>query len=132
MKLGGMDEKLFPAYWEDLDLCYRALKRGFRLIWEPSAKVVHEHETTYSKMPKKYFQRMKERNQLLLIWKNLTSSSLFRKHLVGLVRRILKGPGYIRIVFMALGKLKDVIRLRNKEIKETWVSDEAIFASFTK
>ena len=47
MKLGGMDEKLLsPAYWEDLDLCYRALKRGLRLIWEPNSKVVHNHEST--------------------------------------------------------------------------------------
>ncbi|MEK7112365.1 MAG: glycosyltransferase family 2 protein, partial [Patescibacteria group bacterium] len=29
-KLGGMDERLLsPFYWEDLDLCYRAAKRGY-------------------------------------------------------------------------------------------------------
>lgn len=133
MKLGGMDEKLLsPAYWEDLDLCYRALKRGFRLTWEPNSKVIHEHESTYSKLSKEYYGRIKERNQLLFIWKNLTSQSLFKKHLIGLVKRILKGPGYLKIVFMALGRIKDLIKLRNKEIKETWVSDEAIFASFHK
>lgn len=133
MDLGGMDEKLLsPAYWEDLDICYRSLKRGYQLIWEPKSRVIHEHEGTVAKLSQKYFQRIRERNQLLFIWKNLTSQSLFKKHIAGLFERIFKSPGYIRIVLMALGKLKDVKRLRNKEIKETWVSDEAIFSRFAK
>lgn len=131
MKLGGMDEKLFsPAYWEDIDLSYRALKRGFRLIWEPNSNVIHKHESTVLKFPKGHFEKIKERNQLLFTWKNLTSQSLFKKHIAGLFKRVFMGPGYLKIIFMAFMKLKDVIRLRNKEIKETWVSDEAIFSSF--
>jgi len=133
MELGGMDEKLLsPAYWEDLDLCYRALKRGYKLIWEPNARVSHEHESTISKLSTARFRRIKERNQLLFVWKNLTSLSLFRKHVSGLFKRLVKSPGYIRIVLMALGKIRDVARLRKKEKKETRISDEAIFASFTK
>ena len=27
-KLGGMDETFAPAYWEDIDICYRAVKSG--------------------------------------------------------------------------------------------------------
>lgn len=76
MKLGGMDEKLLsPFYWEDIDLCYRAAKRGLRLLWEPKARVLHKHESTMSEFPAKYVQRVRERNQLLFIWKNLTSPS---------------------------------------------------------
>ncbi len=133
IKMGGMDEKLLsPAYWEDIDLCYRSLKRGYWLVWEPKAVVVHEHEATVSKLSQKYFQRIRERNQLLFIWKNLTSASLFKKHLTGLVARVVKAPGYTRIILMALLKLRDVIRLRKKEIKETWVSDEAILSSLSQ
>lgn len=132
VKLGGMDERLFsPGYWEDIDLSYRALKRGYSLLWESKAKVVHEHESTASKFPKGHFDKIRERNQLLFIWKNLTSRSLFRKHVAGLLTRLAKHPGYIKIVLMALIRIKDVIRLGNKEKKETKVSDEAIFASFT-
>lgn len=131
MGLGGMDEKLLsPFYWEDVDLSYRALKRGYGLVWDPEAKVTHTHEATINRFSKKYVQRILERNQLLFIWKNLTSTNLFRKHLIGLFRRLVRHPGYVRIVLMALGRLGILIKARNKEIKETKISDETIFSRF--
>lgn len=131
MKLGGMDEKLLsPFYWEDVDLCYRALKRGYGLIWEPNAKVIHEHEATINRLSKRNVQKIFERNQLLFTWKNLTSANLLRKHIVGLFKRLAKHPGYLRIVVMALGKIGVLIKSRNKETKEAKVSDEAIFSRF--
>src|SRR5258706_7068368 len=131
-ELGGMDEKnLSPFYWEDVDICYRAQKRGWKVLWEPRANVVHQHEGTMSKLPQKYVQRIRERNQLILIWKNITSKILFRRHIGGLIRRCLKHPGYIRIVFMALGRIPSIYRARTKEKKESKVSDEAIFAKFS-
>lgn len=129
--VGGMDEKLLsPFYWEDLDLSYRALKRGFNLLWEPNARVIHEHESTIGLLPKKERELIQERNQLLFIWKNLTSPNLFRKHLGGLIKRIITHPGYFRVFLMALLKLRDVLRARGKEKKEARVSDETIFSRF--
>jgi GT2 family glycosyltransferase len=131
MELGGMDEKLLsPFYWEDVDLSYRALKRGYRLIWDPHAKVTHIHEATISQFSKTYVGRILERNQLLFNWKNLTSVNLFRKNLAGVLARVIKHPGYIRIVLMALGRIGILAKARNKEIKEAKVSDEAIFSRF--
>ena len=131
MNLGGMDEKLFsPFYWEDLDLSYRALKRGYKLLWDPHARVQHKHESTIGLLPKKYVQRIGERNQLILIWKNITSPILIRKHIVGLTKRLLRSPGYIRIVFMALSKIRFILKARKKEKKACKVSDEAIYARF--
>lgn len=131
MKLGGMDEKLLsPFYWEDIDLCYRAAKRGLKLLWEPKARVLHKHETTLSKFPQRYVQRVRERNQLLFIWKNLTSPTLFKKHISGLFKRVFAHPGYARIVLYALFKVNIVVKARKKEKKQSRVSDEAIFASF--
>lgn len=130
-KLGGLDQNLLaPFYWEDLDICYRAAKRGYRLLWEPGGKVVHEHETTMSQIPRSYLIRIQERNLLRVNWKNLTSPRLFRKHLAGVVKRTLRHPGYLRVVLMALAKLPDIKRARAKEIKESIVSDEAILAKF--
>ena len=131
MRLGGMDEKLLsPFYWEDVDLCYRALKRGYNLIWEPDAKVEHMHEATISSFPKKNVQRIMERNQLLFIWKNLTSTNLLRKHVAGLFKRLAKHPGYIRIVLAAMIKVGIVAKARKREIREAKISDEAIFSRF--
>ena len=130
-ELGGMDEKLLsPFYWEDIDLCFRASKRGYTNLWSPFGKVIHNHESTSSKLPKKYVDRIRERNQLLMLWKNLHSKAMFNKHLNGLFKRILKNPGYIRIVFMSLLKLGLVIKARRKEIKECVVSDEAVFQKY--
>jgi len=131
IKLGGVDEKLLsPFYWEDIDLCYRALKRGYKILWDFESHVTHEHESTIGKFPRKKVERIMERNQLLFIWKNLTSKALFSKHIVGVINRITKSPGYLLIVFMALFRLKTVLKARKKEIKEVVISDEAIFARF--
>lgn len=131
MDLKGFDEVLLsPFYWEDIDLSYRAHKRGYRILWEPKANVVHEHETTINKLSKKYVATIRERNQLLFIWKNLTSRNLFRKHIRGLANRIVRHPGYVRIFLLALLKVRSVWKLRSCERKEAKVSDEAIFAMF--
>ncbi len=129
--LGGMDEKLLsPFYWEDIDLCYRAAKRGLVLGWEPGGIVEHHHESTISKFPKSYVQRVRERNQLLCVWKNITSPTLTRKHIGGVFMRFIKHPGYIRVVLMALTRLGVAISKRKKEIRESKVSDEVIFSRF--
>lgn len=129
--LGGMDEKLLsPFYWEDIDLCYRASKRGYKLLWEPGGVVEHHHESTISKFSKTYVARIRERNQLLMLWKNITSSNLIRKHIIGVFKRLLIHPGYIRIILMALGRLGIAMEKRKCEIKESKVSDEAIFARY--
>lgn len=129
--LGGMDEKLLsPFYWEDIDLCYRAAKRGYINLWEPNGKVVHQHESTISKFPKKYVARVKERNQLLMLWKNIHSKNLIKKHIIAMFLRALKHPGYFIIIFMASMRLNICLKQRKKEIKESVVSDEAIFANY--
>ena len=131
VSLGGMDEKLLsPFYWEDIDLCYRAAKRGLILGWEPGGIVEHHHESTISKFPKSYVQRVRERNQLLCIWKNITSPALIRKHIVGVFMRLVKHPGYIRVVLMALTRLGVAVSRRKREIRESKVSDEVIFSRF--
>ncbi len=131
-QLSGLDEKnLSPFYWEDIDISYRAQKRGWRILWEPKAIVVHQHEGTTSKLSKTYKDRIWERNQLVVIWKNITSRVLFRKHIFGLFARCAKHPGYTRIVIMALSKLPQIYKDRHREKKESKVSDESIFAKFS-
>lgn len=131
MELKGMDEAvLSPFYWEDIDLSYRAQKRGYKVLWDSRANVIHEHEATMKRLNQTYVNRIRERNQLLFIWKNLTSSNLMKKHTVAVIKRVLRHPGYLRIVLMARKKFKEVMEARNIELKETRVSDEAVFAKF--
>ena len=39
--LGGYDARYEPMYYEDADLCFAARDRGFRVVYEPAAHVVH-------------------------------------------------------------------------------------------
>jgi GT2 family glycosyltransferase len=131
IKLGGMDEKLFsPFYWEDIDICYRAAKRGYLNLWIPEGIVEHNHESTITKFSRDYVARVRERNQLLMIWKDITSMALIKKHIFGILRRVIQHPGYIRVVILALLRLRIVLSGRSKEVKQSKISDEAIFARF--
>ena len=131
MSLGGMDEQLFsPFYWEDVDISYRALKRGHELYWHPGAFVSENLSASVGKIPKKKVSRIQERNQLIFNWKNLTSPNLFRKHLLGVLQRVVRHPGYMIIILMAVRRLKNILKARAKEKKEEKLSDEAILQSF--
>jgi len=127
-KLKGLDSKLYkPFYWEDTDISYRAMKRGWKLLWDPSAKTEHFHESTNKLFDNKYRSRIQERNQLIFIWKNITSPRMFRQHIKNLIGRTLRHPGYVIIVIMAMAKIRWIIPARLKEKKETKISDESIF-----
>ncbi len=132
-ELAGIDERLFsPLYWGDIDLSFRAAKRGYLNLWEPEAKVAHKHESATSQFTNLYLSQLKDRNQLLMLWKNIHSKNLIRKHILSLITGIIKHPGYLKIIIMALSKFGLVLRARNKEIKESVASDEIVFAQFNK
>jgi GT2 family glycosyltransferase len=129
--LGGFDEINFsPYYWEDIDLSYRAMKVGYRLLWSHKGVVYHEHESSTKKVPAWYRTYIQERNYLLFHWKNLTSATLLQKHLVALTKKIVNHPGFLKPFFGAVIKLPTLIRERRKTKKLEKVSDEAIFAQF--
>jgi len=44
--LNGFDQLFYPAYWEDLDLSYRARKEGWKTLFDEKAVVYHIHEST--------------------------------------------------------------------------------------
>ncbi len=45
-KLHGFDIQFAPAYWEDIDLSVRAGDLGYSVIFDRSAVVLHQHEST--------------------------------------------------------------------------------------
>jgi len=46
LELDGFDPIFAPAYWEDIDLSYRAKKHNWKVWFEAKAKVIHDHEST--------------------------------------------------------------------------------------
>lgn len=44
-RLAGLEEQFYPAFFEEIDYCYRARRLGFRVIYQPRAALYH-YETT--------------------------------------------------------------------------------------
>jgi len=77
LELGGMDPLYKPAYWEDIDLSWRARQQGFKILFEPQSQVFHHHETTnVSVFGQRKMELMALRNQLLFVWKNIRGRRL--------------------------------------------------------
>jgi GT2 family glycosyltransferase len=129
-KLGGFDEIFTPFYWEDIDLSYRAWKRGYKVLWEPKAVVHHHHQGTIKRFPKEYVRYISERNQLIFIWKNITSLKMMFQHKFWLGKRLLTNPGYWKPFLGALVKLPIILPRRFQERQAKKLFDEKIFAQF--
>lgn len=46
LQLAGFDLRYYPAYWEDIDLSFRAKKRGWQVLFLEKAVAYHCHEST--------------------------------------------------------------------------------------
>lgn len=66
LELGGFDPLFRPAYYEEVDLSYRAWKRGWKVIYEPSSIMIHRRAATLGRQHSKMrLRRMILRNQVL-------------------------------------------------------------------
>ncbi len=71
LKLGGFDLDYQPAYGEDIDLSFRARKMGWKVLFEPNARVDHNHESTNSTVfGKKRIERIGWKNTIKFVQKN--------------------------------------------------------------
>lgn len=90
LSIGGFDSLFWPFYYEDLDICYRAWKRGWKLLAEPKSIIYHAHATTIGKrFSAEYVQAIAERNFLLFHWKNISNSWWLIQHFGFLFYRVI-------------------------------------------
>ena len=73
LALGGFDEAVFsPVYIEDVDLGYRAWKRGWPSIFEPRSVVHHKHRSTTRRLwSEGTIRSFFVKNLAALVWKNV-------------------------------------------------------------
>lgn len=90
-ELGGFDEKFF-MYFEDVDLCLQAKKRGYRVVVDPKARIFHKGGQSFSdeRLKKKYYYA----SQDYYIRKNFGSWQ------AGMVK-ILRLPFYVKNVYFS-------------------------------
>ena len=83
LEIGGFDTLYKPAYWEDIDLSWRARhKYNWKILFEPKSRVFHNHETTnISVFGKRRLDTMAMRNQVLFIFKNIRGRQLLEHFL---------------------------------------------------
>ncbi len=73
--IGLFDEAFFPAYYEEVDYCYRARRAGFRVIYDPRIVAIHYETQTYDPRSTTYYQAML-RGRLRFVLKNYTADQL--------------------------------------------------------
>lgn len=130
--LGGFDRLYAPFYWEDLDLSYRAWKRGWKVIYEPKSVVYHQHNATINKYySNSYIDLIYKRNSILFIWKNITNKKMMRQHLWALLKSVIKSiilfdPSSLRIFTSIISRGIPAIISNYKERPLVRLSDEQI------
>lgn len=132
IELDGFDSLYSPFYWEDIDLSYRAWKRGYTVLFDPQVTVVHIHESTIGRyFGKTYIRTIAYRNQFIFTWKNITGMKLLFSHafflpfffLSAVLRR---DTAFISRFFRALGLLNRIVLKRNKIREQNRKTDEQI------
>ncbi len=126
--LGGLDEIYAPFYWEDIDIGYRAWKSGYKIIWEPEAIVIHQHESTAKKLNPSYLSLIKQRNELLFNWLNVKDSEFVWRHLFFLLIHTFQHPGYFKVIITAFWRLCTHPHLKRKFI----ISDRNVLSVVSK
>lgn len=133
--LGGFDPLLSPFYWEDVELSYRAWKRGFDVLYEPHSVVDHRVSSTIGRLPQWRVRRIQQRNRIIYHWIHLHDGGLLMSHLAWTVALALTAPirlkpGFLLSVISALGKLPRILQRRRQEKRLARRSDRDVLDLF--
>ena len=127
-----------PVYIEDVDLGYRAWKRGWASLLAPRSKVHHKHRGTTRRLwSESVIHSFFLKNLAALLWKNVGSWPLLSRHLCGLVLLPLKafreeGGRCAMATFTGLAKQIPVTlqgRLREARVPRALTDEEILHLS---
>ncbi|MBI5117414.1 glycosyltransferase family 2 protein [Candidatus Poribacteria bacterium] len=131
-ELGFFDALYNPFSCEDLDICYRAWKMGYYMLYEPASIVYHKHSATIPKVfSRRYYDFIMRRNKFILMWRNITGCRYLVEHLTFLVPRIIRrwmngNTLEIDAFLMALLRVPRIVARRLREKKGYVRSDAEI------
>ncbi|MBI2822072.1 MAG: glycosyltransferase family 2 protein [Acidobacteria bacterium] len=129
---GGFDEIFSPFHWEDVDLSYRAWKRGWKVVHQPRAVAWHQASSTIGGVFRpQEVEVVAVRNRLLFHWKNLHDPIMLCQHvgmlsLLVLSRWAAGDVGFYRAFWGALQRWPQWRRSRVQEKAAVRRSDRAI------
>ena len=88
-EIGSIDPLLSPMYHEDLELSYRAWKRGWRIRYAPDAVAHHEGgHSSHRVFTPAQLRSFVRQNEFLTVWKDVTDRTLLVEHLALLPARL--------------------------------------------
>lgn len=138
MELGGFEPLMSPFYWEDVELSYRAWKRGWVIHYEPESVVYLDAARDPRESARGLrLDRMNTRNRLIFLWKNLHDPAMWLAHLGAIPVLCLQAVITLRAAFL-LGLWDSVCRLpailskRRQERRAAKVRDSAIRRLFSE
>ncbi len=127
LHLGGFEELLSPFYWEDVELSYRAWKRGFKILYEPRSVARHRVSSTIGRLKRSRVRMIERRNRLLLHWINLHDGRMLASHITRVILLALTAPVSLAA---ALKLLPEARRRRKQERQAARLSDRDVIRVF--
>ncbi len=75
-QIGVFDQSFF-AYFEETELCHRAINNGYQLLYSPRSRITHLGGFTSNSMPQPFLQFHNTKNRFITYLKHLPSIQLF-------------------------------------------------------
>jgi O-antigen biosynthesis protein len=86
-KTGGFDIGFYPVYYEDVDLCYRARRAGWRVVYLPTVVGLHRTSVSLDRTGETYF-RFFHTSRVRFVMKHYTTDELLEAFLPAEVGRV--------------------------------------------
>ncbi|CAN5763254.1 hypothetical protein BH20ACT14_BH20ACT14_03440 [soil metagenome] len=88
-EIGSIDPLLWPMYHEDIELSYRAWKRGWRIRYAPNAIAHHKGKHSSGRVfTEGQLRSFVRQNEYLTVWKDVTDAWLMTQHLALIPTRL--------------------------------------------
>lgn len=136
LALDGLDQLFSPFYHEDLDISWRAFRRGWRVMYDPRAVMIHRGAATAGRVyTREQLDTFMSKNMFLFIWKNLHGPGMLSGHLAWLILRTVnallkRNRVFLRGLAMAVPRAGAALRARQAAKQSAAISDEDVFALF--
>ena len=133
--IGAFDALLSPFYWEDVELSYRAWKRGYAVNYEPRSLARHRVSSTIGRLNRRRVQIIQQRNRLIYHWIHLHDGRMLASHvlwvlLLAITAPLRLQPGFISSCVGALKVFPQILARRREEKSCSKRSDREVFEIF--
>lgn len=132
IELEGYDELYLPGLYEDIDLCYRGWKRGWKGYYEPRSRKAHLGSASMSKrFTSKELQRLAFRNGILFMAKNISDPLLVANFIFFLTLRLVSAPLWNQWFFIqgfidSLRRLPRALASRSRSVRKVPYHDREL------